>query len=318
VGVRVADCVDPISAVRAGGGVHSRMAGNRGADRQPRRARAAAPPRERSGAMLAASAPVSGRVFRGLAGWPSVRAMSGPQAADDPARPRGHTSICVLRSSNRWRAGVPRSGSSMWAGAHPCDTSACFSHRRDKGARVASCLHPNPRHVMPFFDCQPPAPRSAAVAARRGMDCAWTGSRLSQPSASDGGAPARRRIRRKQSGHGRPGEAQADPRCAHTSRVFRDLRGRLTSQRMAFTCAGLDEGKMPTRAPFVAAVAETALVVAGCAPAHMLDPLRGDPGAPAIARRSSADRVCPGSWPGHRPPAARTLRGTPRQLRRDS
>src|SRR5258705_11948707 len=48
---------------------------------------------------------------------------------------------------------------------------------------------------------------------------------------------------------------------------------------MASNVVGLDEGKMPTCGPFVATVAETGAGVAGCAPAHLLDALRGDPGA---------------------------------------
>src|SRR2546430_16670074 len=55
--------------------------------------------------------------------------------------------------------------------------------------------------------------------------------------------------------------------------------GGLTSQRKRSEVADFDEGKMPTCAPFVAAVAEECATVAGCAPFDLLDALPGHAGA---------------------------------------
>src|SRR5207237_3494824 len=74
-------------------------------------------------------------------------------------------------------------------------------------------------------------------------------------------------------------EAQGDPhRAAHAPRASMIYVGGLTSQRKRSEVADFDEVKMPTCAPFVAAVAEECATVAGCAPFDLLDALPGHAG----------------------------------------
>ena len=137
VGVRVADCV-PILIAASGpvAAVHSGWRGTRlqiasRAVRALQRAAGADP-----AGMLAAIGPCIGRccyeVSPELA--EAFRAMFGPEAADDPARTPGpHLDLRYCVEQSLARAGVPAERIEQVGGCTSCDTSACFSHRRDKG-----------------------------------------------------------------------------------------------------------------------------------------------------------------------------------------
>src|SRR6266478_1861706 len=153
------------------------------------------------------------------------------------------------------------------------------------------------------------------------MDCAWIWLFSSfSSSASDGGRAGAPAHPASKAATATRRKRKRIPRwAAHEPRLSMIYAGRLTSQRMASRVAGLDEGKMPTRAPFVAAVAETGAGVAGCAPAHLLDALRGHPGA----RQRPLDAVAQIEvWPRGPGRVIRRLRPEHRaecvgQLRRD-
>jgi len=137
VGVRVADCVPIlVHAERAAAAVHSGWRGARlgiaGRAIRALQHAAGADPAQ----MLAAIGPCIGRccyeVSPELAA--EFRALFGPEAADDPARTtKPHLDLrhCVERSL--LQAGIPPERIEQVEGCTSCDSSAWFSHRRDKG-----------------------------------------------------------------------------------------------------------------------------------------------------------------------------------------
>ncbi len=137
VGIRVADCVPIlIAAEGAAAAVHSGWRGTRlriaaRAVRALQHAAGADPAR-----MLAAIGPCIGRccyeVSPELAA--SFRALFGPDAADDPARgPQPHLDLRYCVEQALALAGIPADRIEQVEGCTSCDTSAFFSHRRDKG-----------------------------------------------------------------------------------------------------------------------------------------------------------------------------------------
>ena len=137
VGIRVADCVPIlVHAGAAAAAVHSGWRGARlgiaGRAIRALQHAAGADPQQ----MLAAVGPCIGRccyeVSPELAA--EFRALFGPEAADDPARTaKPHLDLrhCVERSL--LQAGIPPERIEQVEGCTSCDSSAWFSHRRDKG-----------------------------------------------------------------------------------------------------------------------------------------------------------------------------------------
>jgi polyphenol oxidase len=137
VGVRVADCV-PI-LVHAGAAAAAVHAGWRGARLQIA-GRAIRALQHATGAdparMLVAIGPCIGRccyeVSQELAA--AFRALFGPEAADDPGRtPKPHLDLRYCVEQSLLRTGVPAERIEQVEGCTSCDSSAFFSHRRDKG-----------------------------------------------------------------------------------------------------------------------------------------------------------------------------------------
>jgi len=137
VGVRVADCVPILLwADGSAAAVHSGWKGTRlgvagRAVRALQHASGADPAR-----VLAAIGPSIGRccyeVSPDLA--LAFRARFGPEVADDPeknSKPHLDLRLCVELSLRQ--AGVPEERIEQVEGCTSCDTSAFFSHRRDKG-----------------------------------------------------------------------------------------------------------------------------------------------------------------------------------------
>ena len=138
-GVRVADCVPILLYAEdrgAAAAVHSGWRGSRLsiAARGVRALQhaAGADPRR----TLAAVGPCIGRCcYQVSAELASLfRGLFGPEAADDPARsPKPHLDLRYCVEAALLQAGVPRDRIEQVPGCTSCDTSACFSHRRDRG-----------------------------------------------------------------------------------------------------------------------------------------------------------------------------------------
>ncbi len=139
VGVRVADCVPVLlyaEDLGAAAAVHSGWRGTRlsiaaRAVRALQHAAGADPQRT-----LAAVGPCIGRCCYEVSGELAsmFRDLFGPEAADDPARsPKPHLDLRFCVEAALLHAGVPRDRIEQVEGCTSCDTSAFFSHRRDRG-----------------------------------------------------------------------------------------------------------------------------------------------------------------------------------------
>ena len=139
VGVRVADCVPILlyaEDLGAAAAVHSGWRGSRlsvaaRGVRALQHAAGADPQRT-----LAAVGPCIGRCCYQVSEELALmfRGLFGPEAADDPAQsPKPHLDLRFCVEAALLHAGVPRDRIEQVEGCTSCDTSAFFSHRRDRG-----------------------------------------------------------------------------------------------------------------------------------------------------------------------------------------
>src|SRR5207244_4556148 len=108
--------------------------------------------------------------------------------------------------------------------------------------------------------------------------CSWLRSSLRSSASSAGRAGAPAQAASKAAVASKRKRKGIPRRAAHAPRRSMIYVGGLTSQRKRSEVADFDEGKMPTCAPCVAAVAEECATVAGCAPFDLLDALPGHAG----------------------------------------
>lgn len=138
-GVRVADCVPVLlfdEEQRVAAAVHSGWKGTRLqiAARGVRALQHAAG--TDPGRVLAAIGPCIGRCCYEVSPELALlfRGLFGPDAADDPAgNPKPHLDLRYCVESSLKASGVPHDRIEQVAGCTSCDSTAFFSHRRDKG-----------------------------------------------------------------------------------------------------------------------------------------------------------------------------------------